>query len=251
MGSVLGLRVTIVSATGTVIGDSSLDAAGLATVENHAARPEVAQARESGFGTAERESTTVHDDLYYVAARIDRAGQPVGFVRLATPLSEIRRTTGGYDLTLALLSFIALLAIVSIGYFAARRFSHPIEQMSRTADAIAAGEFTRQVEYESEDEIGALGSALNRMTRALSGQIRALSSEKKLRDSILLGMEEGVLVVDRERRILLANGALQRILALRGGDPAGPPDPPPPDEGPKPATGAFDSSVCISLAIGI
>ncbi len=61
------------------------------------------------------------------------------------------------------------------------------------------------------------------MTRALSEQIQALSGEKKLRDTILGGMKEGLLVVDRDRHVLLCNDALRWMLGLRGLDPAGRP----------------------------
>ena len=93
--------------------------------------------------------------------------------------------------------------------------------MSRTADAIAAGRRDLEVEYGSDDEIGRLAAAVNRMTRAMGRQIHALSSEKRLRDTIFAGMQEGVLVLDTERRILLANDALRWILGLGAQDPAG------------------------------
>src|SRR5687767_9161643 len=44
-------RVTLIAEDGRVVGDSTADAAGLATLENHAARPEVVEARERGIGT--------------------------------------------------------------------------------------------------------------------------------------------------------------------------------------------------------
>ena len=220
-GTALGLRVTIIALDGKVLGDSSLGEEDLRRLENHASRPEIVLARAAGVGASERRSTTVHDQLLYVARRVDREGRPVGFVRLAEPVAEIERTTGSYSFKLGLFSFIALLVIAGIGYVAAARFSRPMEEMSRAADAIASGRHDVEVEYGSSDEIGHLGAALNRMARSLSEQIRALSSEKLLRDTILAGMSEGILVVDRERRILLCNDALRTVLGLRGRDIAG------------------------------
>jgi two-component system phosphate regulon sensor histidine kinase PhoR len=220
-GAILGLRVTIVANDGRVLGDSSLDADEIAHIENHATRPEIAAAHRDGLGESSRHSDTVHDQLYYVACRVQRAGRTVGFARLASPVSESQRSSFGYRELLAAACFLVLLLVALVGWAAARRFSAPIEAMSRTADAIAAGRRDLEVEYASDDEIGRLGAAVNRMTRAMGRQIHALSSEKRLRDTIFAGMQEGVLVLDTERRILLANDALRWILGLGARDPAG------------------------------
>src|SRR5687768_10675389 len=39
LGGVIGLRVTLIAHDGTVLGDSAVDRAGLAALENHAGRP--------------------------------------------------------------------------------------------------------------------------------------------------------------------------------------------------------------------
>jgi len=222
-GTDLGLRVTIVAPDGAVLGDSSLDAAALASVENHADRPEIAEARRTGVGTSGRRSATVHDDFFYLARRVGRDGRIAGFVRLAIPVREIERTTWSYSLKLAGLSFVALIAVAILGYVAARRFSRPIEEMSLAADQIAMGNHTVKIDYESGDELGRLGAAVNRMTRSLSDRIRDLSVEKRLRDTMLDGMTEGLLVVDGEHRVILCNKALRSQFDPGIGDPRGRP----------------------------
>ncbi|HZI93088.1 MAG TPA: ATP-binding protein [Patescibacteria group bacterium] len=217
-GRDLGLRVTIVAPDGLVLGDSSVELEQLGALENHATRPEIVEARAAGMGASTRHSVTVRDDLYYLARRIDRDGRPAGFVRLAVPVSELERTTGNYSLKLAGFGFVALLGVALIGYLVARRFSRPIEEMSLAADEIAAGRRDTAIEVGSNDEIGQLGAALNRMTRALSAQIDSLSAEKSLRDTMLDGMSEGLVVVDTDRRVLLCNHALGRLLGFQAED---------------------------------
>ena len=48
IGRLVSARVTFVSADGTVVGDSELSADELATLENHATRPEIQQDRREG-----------------------------------------------------------------------------------------------------------------------------------------------------------------------------------------------------------
>jgi two-component system phosphate regulon sensor histidine kinase PhoR len=223
MGDHLGLRVTVVALDGAVLGDSARDGEALAAEDNHSGRPEIVEAGRSGQGSASRRSATVAERLLYVARRVDRSNRAVGFVRLAMPIPEIERVSGRYSQTLALVSFVLLLGVVAVGYAAARRFSRPIEAMSLAADAIAAGRRDLSVPYGSGDELGRLGAALNRMTRALSDQILELSQEKRLRDTILGGMKEGLLVVDQDGRVLHCNQALRFLLGSGGRDPAGRP----------------------------
>ena len=72
-GRALGLRVTIVGADGTVVGDSSLDGEELAREDNHARSPgNRGGAARTGPASSERWSDTVHDTLHYLARRVDR-----------------------------------------------------------------------------------------------------------------------------------------------------------------------------------
>ena len=65
LGRILGERVTFIAADGRVVGDSDLNADQLRTVENHAARPEIVEARRQGFGSAQRHSATVDADMMW------------------------------------------------------------------------------------------------------------------------------------------------------------------------------------------
>src|SRR6185436_17466970 len=59
IGRLVSARVTFISPDGTVVGDSELTSDELATLENHAERPEIQQARREGLGIASRYSATL------------------------------------------------------------------------------------------------------------------------------------------------------------------------------------------------
>mgnify|MGYP003693627881 CR=1 FL=1 len=75
IGELIGARVTFIDKDGRVVGDSSEPLGALATLENHAQRPEVIDARARRLGTARRYSATVKIDMLYVASAGDRTGQ--------------------------------------------------------------------------------------------------------------------------------------------------------------------------------
>ena len=59
IGALIAARVTLIAEDGVVLGDSAEPFEALAAMENHAARPEVVAARESGLGMSRRASTTL------------------------------------------------------------------------------------------------------------------------------------------------------------------------------------------------
>ncbi len=67
IGALVTARVTLIDANGVVVGDSAEPLDALGGMENHAARPEVADARSLGVGVARRSSATLNEDMLYVA----------------------------------------------------------------------------------------------------------------------------------------------------------------------------------------
>src|SRR6185503_11093248 len=83
----LGRRVTLIDETGRVRGDAEFDRAALAGLENHASRPEVRGAMETGLGRAERLSASTNARQLYVAVR---GGPPgIAVVRVSASLAGI------------------------------------------------------------------------------------------------------------------------------------------------------------------
>lgn len=87
IAGVVDARVTVIRLDGTVAADSMHDPE---TMDNHAARPEIADALATGWGQTIRHSSTLGGDMLYTAARIDDPdGKPVEFVRVARGLTAV------------------------------------------------------------------------------------------------------------------------------------------------------------------
>ena len=86
LGKSFERRVTLIDAQGRVLGDSDVPRERLATVENHAGRPEVRAALGGGVGSQVRTSATVGRPFLYVAVPAAGPG-PVAVVRVAEPLA--------------------------------------------------------------------------------------------------------------------------------------------------------------------
>lgn len=109
------VRVTLVDTDGTVVFDNEEPASHM---ENHAGRPEVAEARETGIGYSERSSSTLGEIMLYQAIRLDDGT----VVRLAQEQDGVLAILLSFAVPLLVLAIILLL----ISFFVARRAAHGI-----------------------------------------------------------------------------------------------------------------------------
>jgi two-component system phosphate regulon sensor histidine kinase PhoR len=214
IGKALGLRATIVGIDGKVLGDSDLDAAGLAKAENHSDRPEIRQALNSGFGeSGNRYSYTLKKYMHYMAVPLGK-DKPVGVLRLSIPLADIHIIEAGMiKITLIAVMLGLLIAVVlsgALSFFITR----PIARISEAARAIAGGDFSKKVIIGSRGEIGALASDLNRMADEIKSRMDQVTSGEARLESVLLGMAEGLVVTDSKGDIILANPSARRYFFI-------------------------------------
>jgi two-component system phosphate regulon sensor histidine kinase PhoR len=215
IGQIVSGRVTFVAADGRVLGDSSQTAEALATLENHASRPEIQMAREKGLGVTRRHSTTVGTDLLYVAVR---AKHPqVAFVRLAMPLTAVDEQLGA----IRLLTLVALAAAVPVALVVAWLFSAPLSRrvlaIASVARRYSQGDLTKTTYDYGSDELGSVARALDDSVQELGSRLAELSRDRARMQAILSGMVEGVLVVDHHGRLQLVNEAAQAMLRVDAG----------------------------------
>jgi signal transduction histidine kinase len=88
--------------------------------------------------------------------------------------------------------------------------------MSRAAGQMAAGDFETRVPERGAAEVSQLGAALNRMSASLRDTIHSLTEERSKLDHIVTTMGEGVIAVDRSRRVLMANPQAEALLSRDG-----------------------------------
>ena len=199
------LRLTIVDAAGEVIADSNSDAG---TMSNHADRPEVAQALQGKTGVARRLSNTEGIEELYVAVPASLNGERVA-LRVAQPLSEIEAiAAGSRRFGLGLLAFALLLA-AAVSLAAARAASTPVQQLTRAAHRMAAGDLTVTVPEMPSDLAGLAGS-LSDLRSQVQARLQALDTERRSLRSTLDGLADAVLVVE-DGIVRLANRGADRM----------------------------------------
>jgi two-component system phosphate regulon sensor histidine kinase PhoR len=207
-------RVTFIAADGRVLGDSDVPLAGLAALENHRGRPEVARALAGTPGSSMRWSATVHDRLMYAAVPLRFPDGSHGAARLAVPLADVDAALRNLRHLLLGALGIALIVAIVMSSGAAHLLSGALRRMTDVARRMSSGDLQARTRVTGTDEVAELGRALDHLAGSLSATLGELRGERDLLGRILQSMREGVLVLDADRRILLVNPALRSTLLL-------------------------------------
>ncbi|MBI3540422.1 MAG: HAMP domain-containing protein [Candidatus Eisenbacteria bacterium] len=220
MGALIGLRVTLIDATGHVLGDSDVPPARLATLDNHAGRPEVLAVRGGGVGRALRHSRTLDVDLLYVAVPAPAGGR-IATVRLAEPLTAITALDRSrWRLSLAGAA-LALVLTAPIAFWVSGRQVERVAALEQAARRLGAGDREARARERPADEIGRLGAAINAMAAELRARLTALERESEERDRMLVHLSDGVALIDDQGRVVRMNRSLAVILGAPAPAPPG------------------------------
>ncbi len=208
-------RVTIIRRDGLVLGDSSVTPEKLATMENHALRPEVRDAFTSNVGLSRRHSSTISHDLLYFAVTFPTLGEKYAVVRTSVELSRVDAAIAALQRSLGIGAFLALGISLLVSVVTAEIASRSARSLTESARKMAAGDLNTRIPTSGKDEFGELGRALDQLARSLSQTLRELKSERDRMDGVLSRMHEGVLMLDASGRIALVNPALREMLLLQ------------------------------------
>jgi two-component system phosphate regulon sensor histidine kinase PhoR len=210
-------RVTVIGPDGVVMADSEVTPAELGRLENHRDRPEVRAALDGRVGRDLRTSASVHAPLLYVALPLYEIDRVIGVVRLALPLSAVTESYADIRRVMLAGGLVALAVAFGIGIFVAGRVTRPVVEMQAIARKMSEGQFAVRAPVRSDDELGALGRALNVMVLRLREQIANLEAERAKATAILDGMVEGVVAVDGQECILLMNERARAMFGVSHG----------------------------------
>ncbi len=205
-------RLTVVLPSGRVVGDSREDPE---KMENHLHRPEIAAAMEGRVGTSARFSSTLEEEMLYVAVPLREGNAIRAVLRTSIPLTSIHETISEIWMQIILGGFViaALSAIISL--WIARRVSRPLVEMERGAKLYARGDLGHRLRIPNTEELGGVAVAMNQMAAQLDERISSVTDQRRELEAVLFSMVEGVIGVDLEESILSMNNAAGRFFGCR------------------------------------
>jgi nitrogen fixation/metabolism regulation signal transduction histidine kinase len=126
-----------------------------------------------------------------------------------------------FRLTLTLVLLLAMLAAIYGAIYSAQRLIRPVQDLIAGTRAVGKGDFATRLPLPSRDELGYLVHSFNDMTKRLRRareeawrSQEAVERERGRLAVILARLSTGVLAVDRELMVRIANEAAGQIMGL-------------------------------------
>ncbi|HTL33092.1 MAG TPA: ATP-binding protein [Kofleriaceae bacterium] len=208
LADVTGTRLTIIGADGTVQGDSQDPTLVGKKLES---TWEVEQAHKGKVARVVRQLGPGEPKQYIVAvpAELGRV------IRLGVPLGDIIETRARMRNRLLVGFFFGFLGALFLSWIFVRAVTKPIQSMTRTAEALAKGNYdvaSPSAAVEAGGELEVLARAMMHMAGEVKVRVGELTEQRDLLSVIFGGLVEGVVVVGPDGMIIVANAAAKPLV---------------------------------------
>ena len=220
------IRITIMDTTGKVFADSEEDPS---LMENHrtgSKRQEIETAIKSGIGSAQRYSTTINEDMLYVAILVDQESRPI-IIRTSNSMASLSISINEARERIILISIIILLVIIPVVIITSSFITRPLFLIGKAAKQISDGDMLKPVQipknkfFSNTEEISSISIALNEMADELNKRFKMITQEKNEQKDMLnyiniiqYSMSEGLIAIDLNNKISTINKAAASYLDL-------------------------------------
>jgi len=134
----------------------------------------------------------------------------------------------GYIIVLLLIALVIIFLATWFGFHLARGITVPIQELAIATERIADGDLDVQLDLRSEDEVGTLVAAFNRMTadlrrsreeltaanRELQASNLELDQRRRYMEIVLRNVTAGVISVDRDGNLTTINKSAEKLLKI-------------------------------------
>lgn len=204
------LRVTLIRPDGIVVDDSYLEPGQIPSMENHATRPEIAGAVVSGEGHSIRFSSTVKQDMMYYAAKLNNGM----ILRIAYPMTYVAKIQSVWRSNVVLSFIFLLIATGLISLYLANRLVKPIYKLDEIVQQVESGEENVHFPAFSDPTMSRISGLIYRIYHSMLKNQRKVRDERARLKQILATMDESILFLDAENRVILSNRNVEKHLGV-------------------------------------
>lgn len=205
LAQVTRTRITVIGADGIIEGDSR-DASAVGRPIGEA--PEIAAARRGEVARATRQLVPGGPASYVVAVPSEEGT----VVRLAVPLSDVHATRRRMRNRLLGGAAVGFVGALLLSFLVIRAVVRPLQLMTRSAERMAEGDYDVHPPIDEGGEMGVLARAFTRLAGEVKARVGQLTEQRDLMSTVIGGLIEGVLVVDKGGQAVLTNAAAKPLL---------------------------------------
>lgn len=209
LAQVTRTRITVIGADGLVEGDSR-DPSAVGRPIGDA--PEIAAARRGEVARATRQLIPGGPASYVVAVPSEEGT----VVRLAVPLSDVHATRRRMRNRLLGGAAVGFLGALLLSFVMIRAVVRPLQLMTRSAEKMAQGDYDVHAPVEEGGEMGVLARAFTRLAGEVKARVGQLTEQRDLMSTVIGGLIEGVMVVDKSGKAVLINDAAKPLIGEAG-----------------------------------
>ncbi len=220
-----GSRITIIDRKGNVLADSNENPD---VMDNHKDRPEISTAYSGKRGRTLRYSKTLGQKMLYIAIPLNRKSEMTGnssgvgpvqtVIRMSVPLTSLDKTMHALLLRVILGCVMIAAGAAVLTLFVSRNISRPLEEMTRTAERFAKGDFrqrmTPRLARTASKEVSALAMSMDQMAEMLDEKIKAIVTHRNQLETVFSSMVESVIAIDRDERVISINSSAAELLGI-------------------------------------
>lgn len=137
-----------------------------------------------------------------------------------------------YYITLTIVALLVVFCAVWLGFYLAKTITIPIMKLAEGTHRVADGDLSFALEIQTDDEIGSLVSAFNKMTadlrigreqlelsaQMLRKQNIEIEERRKYMEIVLENVSAGVITIDASGNITTFNPSAEKMLSLKASD---------------------------------
>ena len=192
-------RITWVAADGVVLYDTQASAG---QMENHGNREEIREALKSGYGSASRHSETLLERTIYEAKRLSDGT----VLRISISQTTLVILVFGMLHPVLVVAVIAIILSAVLAKRMSKKIVEPLNQL----------DLEHPLENEAYEEISPLLRRINQQHLQNSRQMQTLKRKTDEFDQITGNMQEGLVLLDGEGKILSINPTARAIFDAQG-----------------------------------
>ncbi|MDK2918643.1 MAG: two-component system, NtrC family, sensor histidine kinase KinB [Candidatus Petromonas sp.] len=121
-----------------------------------------------------------------------------------------------------IISLATILVGLGLAIYLTNKIVKPIYNLIEKIKKIAEGDYSQQIDITGNDEIAKLAQEFNDMTKKLRAyelvNIKKLMGEKQKAEAIVESISDGIIVTNKEHKLLLVNRAAEKALNIREKD---------------------------------
>jgi len=153
----------------------------------------------------------------FSAVRVTQGGNVVGIAEVAVPVPPPTAEIGSLQRRVLFAVILVLLLATAGGIVMSRILGRRIGRVASTAASLSAGDLSARAPEMSPREVATLAGGLNRMAERVQDLIGTVTGERDRARTLVAGLAEGVLLIDPDDQVVVANDAAVRMTGLGPG----------------------------------